>query len=189
MTEEERRKSILAENWVNVRKKVILPLWNGKFKTMYENVKLDYDDFESLAGLVLCKAMVVFDSEKSNLFTFATRVISKKALTELRDCTQRDVRKTLHVSESVDALEQSIIENIPSNTFVEDFVNPKSPDALSEKMTRYLDRLSSLQKRVLYAMSEGFSNDEIRKMLNITQKELADACAALRSYRNVSILY
>ena len=43
--------TIIEENWSKIKKRVIVPLWNGKFKSMYEKVKMDYDDFESLAGL------------------------------------------------------------------------------------------------------------------------------------------
>lgn len=169
---------LLEENWVSIRKKVILPLWNKKFKSMYESVKLDYDDFESLAGFELFKAMKSFDSEKSNIYTYASRVITQKAKTELRDCTQRDRRKVLHISQSFECLSEQI-----------DIPVPETKDSLSEKMTAYLKRLSTLQKQVLFAMAEGYSNDEIKARLHITSDDLANACAALRSYRNVSLLY
>ena len=94
--------SLLEENWKQIETRVIKPLWNGKFKTMFENAKLDYSDFESLAGLEMAKAIKKYNVEKSNLMTYATRVISQKALTELRNCTKRDKRKVLHMSESID---------------------------------------------------------------------------------------
>lgn len=175
----------LESNWQEVKSKVILPLWNNKFKTMYVNAKMDYDDFESLAGYELSKAIPKFDPEKSNMLTFATRVISKKAITELRNCTQRDKRKALHLAESVDGLDRSIVENLfCDNT---DFESPK--DVLSEKMNKYLSRLSKLQKEILFAMSEGYTNEEIVVRLKITAKEMSEACAAIKSYRNVSILF
>lgn len=176
---------LLESNWESIKCRVVNPLWHNKFKSMYESIKLDYDDFESLAGFAMSKAIKNFDPEKSNLYTYATRVIAKKAMTELRDCTQRDVRKTLHVSESVDALDREIVENIPSVGMGDEV----SADTLSIKMEKYLTKLSALQKRVLYAMAEGFSNDEIRRMFELSQKELSDACTAIKSYRNVSVLY
>ena len=155
---------------------------------MYESVKLDYDDFESLAGIELSNAIKSFDPEKSNLYTYATRVITQKAKTELRNCTQRDRRKALHVSESIDSLaEQNDVSFLATEggfTFLE---SPK--DALSDKMIAYLQKLSKLQKQILFAMAEGYSDDEIKIRLNITSKEFSNACAALRSYRNVSLLY
>ena len=181
-------KEIFELNWVEIQKKVVLPLWHKKFKSMYESAKLDYDDFESLAGIELYWAMPSFNPDKSNIFTYATGVIAKKATTELRNCTRRDKRKALYIAESIDGLDGA--ENIPSNT-VEEYLFgiSLSKDVLSEKMNRYLGKLSKLQKQVLYAMSEGYSNDEIKRILRISSKELSDACAALRSYRNTSILY
>ncbi len=179
---------MLESNWNQIRNKVIIPLWNGKFKSMYESVKLDYNDFESLAGFELTKCMKTFDPEKSNLFTYATNVITQKAKTELRNCTQRDKRKTLYVSESLEFLvEQGGDSAVAVSEYFEISESPK--DILSDKMTAYLGRLSKLQKQVLFAMAEGYSNDEIKAGLNITSKEFADACEALKSYRNVSLLY
>ena len=179
---------LLENNWEKIKERVISPLWHGKFKSMYESVKLDYDDFESLAGIELSKAMKTFNPEKSNLFTYATRVITQKAKTELRDCTQRDRRKALHVSESIELLvEQNDISFLADNGGFEISESPK--DAMSDKMIAYLNKLSKLQKQVLFAMAEGYSSDEIKIRLNITSQEFADACAALRSYRNVSLLY
>lgn len=181
---------ILQTHWSEIRKKVIIPLWNKKFKSMYESIKMDYNDFESLSGIELTKAIKTFDSEKSNLFTYATNVINNKAMTELRDCTQRDVRKTLHISESMDALENSIIDNIPAKDDGFEVVFAENGKKIfSPKMEMYLNKLSKLQKQVLFALSEGFTNEEIIAGLKITPKELADACEAFRSYRNVSLLY
>ena len=179
---------LLNENWNKIQKKVILPLWHSKFRPMYEMAKLDYDDFESLAGFELTKAMESFDPEKSNIFTYSTKVITQKAMTELRNCTQRDRRKALHTSESIDFLiEQNDVLPFAVDDNFE--ILESSNDSLSNKMVTYLNRLSTLQKQVLYAMADGYSNDEIKTNLNITSNELADAVLAIRSYRNVSLLY
>lgn len=170
----------LEKNWDEIRSRVILPLWNRRFKSMFESAKLDYDDFESLAGIELTKAIKTFNPEKSNLFTYSTKVITQKAMTELRDCTQRDKRKALYVAESVDALDNTIVERLACNTIDDD---------LSEKMKTYLGKLSKLQREVLFAMSEGYTNEEIVEGLKITPKEMTEACSAIKSYRNVSILF
>ena len=175
---------LLEENWDKIRQRVVLPLWNKKFKIMYENAKLDYDDFESLAGFELSKAMKTFNPQMSNLFTYATKVISQKALTELRNCTQRDKRKVLHIAENIETLDVNLYI-IPNGIDEKSF----DKDVLSDKMTAYLGRLSSLQKQVLFAMSDGYTNDEIKNILNISTKELTDAHVALKSHRNVSLLY
>ena len=175
---------MLEKNWQKIKDKVIIPLWHRKFKSMYESAKLDYDDFESLAGFELSKALISFDSDKSNIFTYATEVITKKAMTELRDCTRRDKRRVLHMAESVDALDSTVGEKMFYNIDQE-----VTEDALSEKMKLYLSRLSTLQKDILYAMSEGYTNEEIIIRLRITDKQRTEALSAIKSYRNVSILY
>ena len=48
---------LLEENWGDIKTKVIIPLWKGKFKSMYENAKMDFNDFESLAAIEITKAM------------------------------------------------------------------------------------------------------------------------------------
>ena len=180
--------NLLEQNWQKIKERVITPLWHRRFKSMYESVKLDYDDFESLAGVELSKAIQSYDPDKSNIFTFATGVIVKKATTELRDCTQRDKRKALHVAESIYSVNEdgsSILDIIEGDAF-----NCKSPkDGFSDKMITYLKRLSRLQRNVLFALANGYSNDEIMKRLGISAKELSDAHATLKAYRNVSVLY
>lgn len=181
-------KKMLAQEWANIEKRVVKPLWYSKYKQTYEALKLDYDDFVSLAGFELNKAILSFDPSKSNLFTFATNVIKRKTMTELRDCTQRDVRKTLHLSESVDALDRSIIEKIPYYSNCVDVISLYEND-LSEKMISYLKRLSNLQKQILFLMSEGFDGTEIQAKLKITEKDFSNALNGIRAYRNVSILF
>lgn len=172
--------NISEKTWRNIKNRVIVPLWNGKFKNLYESVKLDYDDFESLAGYELSRAIKNFNPEKSNLLTFSTKIICNKAMTELRDCTQREKRKALYLSENIDSLDKATTDDMFKNT---------EDDSLSDKMIRYLGRLSKLQKEILYAISEGYSSEEIIARLNITPKEMTEACTAIKSYRNVSILF
>ena len=94
----------------------------------------------------------------------------------------------MHTSESIDFLiEQNDVLPFAVDDNFE--ILESSNDSLSNKMVTYLNRLSTLQKQVLYAMADGYSNDEIKTNLNITSNELADAVLAIRSYRNVSLLY
>ena len=51
---------MLEQNWERIKNRVISPLWHGKFRAMYESAKLDYDDFESLAGVELANAIKTF---------------------------------------------------------------------------------------------------------------------------------
>lgn len=179
----------LEENWGAIKERVILPLWNGKFKKMYECAKLDYDDFESLAGFELSKAIALFDSEKSNIFTFSTRVISKKALSELRNCTQRDKRKALHIAESADCYvfdnsSTSVIDSIPSN-------DGKHEDSeLSElRVGSFVNSLDNNQLRVLILTLLDFDNSDIPDMLNISRKTAKNILHSLQDSDLTRVLY
>lgn len=175
---------LLKDNWLNIKQKVILPLWNAKFKSMYEKIKMDYNDFESLAGIELTKAISGFNPEKSNLYTFATNVINKKATTELRDCTRRDVRKALYVADSVDALENSIIENIPSRELCHENTE------LSElRVGNFVNSLNNNQLRVLILTLLDFQVSDIPHMLNISNKTASQILHSLKDTDLTRVLY
>lgn len=146
----------------------------------------DYDDFYSIAGEVLWSCCKSFDDGKGAQFeTYLINCLVKKFKTRVT-YMNRQRRSNGSQDVSLDALieekDTCLLNLIASDERVES-------ETYSDKMIAYLKRLSKLQKQVLYAMSEGYSNDEIKKGLKITSKQLADACAALKSYRNVSLLY
>lgn len=58
----------------------------------------------------------------------------------------------------------------------------------SERMTKYLDRLSKLQKNVLKLKAAGYHPGEIREELKIGKKQYFDCEKAIHSYRNISVL-
>ena len=181
--------TMLEKNWDNIKKRVILPLWNGKFKRMYENAKLDYDDFESLAGYELSKAMETFDPDKSNLFTYATRVISKKAQTELRDCTRRDKRMALHVAESIDRNSfddsaKTIIDDIPYES------DKQETSELSElRVGHFVNSLDNNQLRILILKLLEFDTDDMPSMLNVSNKTVQMILKSLKDTDITRVLY
>lgn len=146
----------------------------------------DYDDFYSIASEVLWQCHKAYDDSKGAQFeTYLINCITKKFKTRLtymnrqrRNNGNQDVSLDLLIEEKDTAL----VNLIASDEKVE-------CEAYSDKMVAYLKRLSKLQKNVLFAIAEGYSNDEIKRRLKISAKELADACAALKAYRNVSVLY
>ena len=183
--------TLLSENWNGIKKRVILPLWNGKFKNMYEKAKLDYDDFESLAGLELSKAIKDFNPEKSNIFTFSTKIINKKAITELRNCTQRDKRKALHIAESIDKpadelskSTKSIIDNIPC----EDKKNQTS-ELTELRVGNFVTSLNNDQLRVLILSLLEFDASDMPSMLNISNQTAHNIIRSLKDSDLTRVLY
>jgi RNA polymerase sigma factor (sigma-70 family) len=175
--------NFLESNWKQIKEKVVIPLWNKKYKSMYEKIKMDFDDFESLAAIELTKAMKSFNPDKSNLFTYATNVINKKATTELRNCTKRDVRKASHISHSVDAMDRSIIENIPCP-------EAEERSELSElRVGNFINSLNNNQLRVLILNLLEFDVSDMSDMLNISNRTVTQIFNSLKDADLTRVLY
>lgn len=173
---------ILEEKWEEIKKRVIIPIWNGKFKSMFEHAKLDYDDFESLAGIELAKAMKTFNPEKSNLYTYATRVITQKAKSELRNCTQRDKRKVLHTADSIDgdgclAYQKPVEER-------------QEVSELSElRVGNFINSLNNNQLRILILTLLEFDTTDMPNMLNMSNQTMQSILSSLKDADLTRVLY
>ena len=179
---------ILNANWNSIMKKTILPLWEHKFQTMYESAKLDKDDFISMAGEELTKAFAKYNSGVSNIYTYANHVISKKAETELRNCTKRDKRKTLHTAST---LNLPISEDNDEELIVtiEDVKDNADTELSEQRVGTFVNSLSNQQLRVLILKLLGFEQGDIPEMLNIPRKTMNDIVKGLKSNELTGILY
>lgn len=149
-------------------------------------LQMYYDDFYSIADEVLWKCLQNFDDSKGAQFeTYLINCLIRKFKSRIT-YMNRKRRSNGGTNVSLDALidegDACLMNMIASNDTAEPF-------AYSEKMNLYLDRLSELQKKVLFALADNYSPEEIKKTLNITTTEFSDICTAIRAYRNVSLLY
>ena len=183
---------LLEENWQKIKERVIVPLWHGKFKSMYESVKLDYDDFESLAGVELTKAIKTFNPEKSNLYTYATRVITQKAKTELRNCTQRDKRKALHVADSLD-LSVSDHHSYTTRAEMIPYEDDKDKERNSElselRIGNFINSLNNNQLRILILTLLDFDVADMPDMLNMSNQTMLSIANSLKDANLTRVLY
>ena len=163
---------------------------------------IDREDFYSLANEVFVHAIQDYDSFVP-FDIFLQSCLRKRFCTELRDrtrakrCAKRKVKEKdafgnmvvkekVIPDESLDAYiseeeEVTLGDRIPGGFPVEE-------EGYSEKMLLYLNRLSSLQRQVLRMNTEGYLPWEIKQILGISDGQYADCYAAIRSYRNVSVL-
>lgn len=184
----EEKLKILDEHWNEIEQKVVEPLWRKRFQIMYEESKLDFDDFLSLAGFELAKAMINFEPEKSNILTFATNLIPKKAYTELRNINNRDKRKALSTAISLNVVvkEDSEVELIDT---IKDHLSVEG-DTMSEKRVgTYLNNLSNRQLRILILKLLEFSKEDIRSILDISSKQFNDDVKGLSDGNVIQALY
>ena len=177
-------KEILDKNWTSIVQRVIKPLWKNQFEQLYSNIKCDYDDFESLAGYELTKAFNTYSADKSNVLTFATNVIKRKAMTEIRNCTCRDKRKAGYLSDSLniptnDEYETELIESIPDK-------NPVTNNEFTNlRIGYFLKNLSSQELKIIIMKLVELDDDDILEVLNINKDKYRDSIKSIESFENI----
>ena len=152
----------------------------------------DMDDFYSLANEVFVDTMRRYDRTQS-FDGFLYSCLSNKIKTEMTR-RNRGKRRADRMSISIDTPigddENSTIGDMIADDFsIEKEIFEKDEEGYSKRMLLYLSRLSNLQKEVLKLNIAGYLPGEIREELHISEKEYVDCYAAIRSYRNVSVLF
>lgn len=152
----------------------------------------DLDDFYSLANEVFVDVMRRYDGSQS-FDTFLYFCLFNKIKTEItrrnREKRKAD-RMSISIDTPIDGDENSTIGDTIADSFsVEREIFEKDEAGYSRRMLTYLNRLSTLQKEVLRLSIAGYLPGEVKAELHINEKQYADCCAAIRSYRNVSVLF
>lgn len=149
----------------------------------------EYDDFYSLAAQVIWSCEQNFSNDKNTSFnTYLISCLIRKIKTRIT-YMNRDKRKQKDI-------EGNLIADISYDELINDGVTPDTliiyedddTEEYSEKMTRYLSRLSSTQKRVLMLKADGYLPAEIKSIVKISDKQYSDCIAAITSYRNIAEL-
>ena len=155
----------------------------------------DYDDFYSVANLVLWQAYNSYDPDMGVKFEgFLHSCLSKKFKTEL-EYRHRQKRILNQFAVSLDAAsendeEYSLMDCVASDfdTF-EEVVRRQEKDQFQDKVQKYISRLSKQQIRILNMLMDGYKAKEIQQTLNISSKEYVKELHIMRSYENVKILF
>ena len=152
----------------------------------------DLDDFYSLANEVFVDVMARYDDSQS-FDAFLYSCLLNKIKTEMTR-RNREKRKADRMSISIDTpigddKNSTIGDIIADDHTIDKMIFENNEEGYSAKMLLYLSRLSNIQKEVLRLNIAGYPPGEIRRELNMDEKEYADCYAAIHSYRNVSILF
>lgn len=155
-------------------------------------VDVDKNDFYSLANEIFMYAIRDYDSSKS-FEVFLYSCLYKKFCTEMTR-RNREKRKADRMAVSIDMPigedeNATIGDTIADGFSIERELFEENEEGYSKRMLAYFDRLSSLQKEVLRLNTAGYLPNEIREELHISEREYMDCYAAIRSYRNVSVLF
>ncbi len=154
------------------------------------------DEFVSLADEIIVNAMYDYDF-KQDFNGYIYRCLENKFKSEMTKLN-RQKRKAdkmalsweMPMNEESDVTIGNIITDTKEayhydidKTFFED-----DGEKYTEKMLKYIDRLSNLQKEVVKLIISGYMVEEIKKILHINEKQYQDCMIGIRSYRNIKAL-
>lgn len=174
--------------------------------------EMDYDDFYSQVGWDVSVAIKNYQPNSEKSFKKFIYGVIRLAVWKQMTHRNRGKRQLIIKKEITDGIGNvtTIKEYIPTvsldapvgkeggmtvgeilahkSTIENDFFD-KREDVYSEKMDKYLNKLSSLQREVLRLISIGFMPSEILEELHINKKMYEDCYNAIHSYRNISLLF
>lgn len=172
--------------------------------------QMDWDDLYAVASDTLVESLISYDNSKGNKFhTYLTGNINRAFYDWTRDkhrgkrCNVlRDKNGKILKDENNNVV---IVPNISIDAPTEDGINSyekiasslnisleisEQIDILSEnKMEKYFERLSKIQRKIATLLSEGYKPSEIREKLHITEKEYSNHMVMIKAYENISILF
>ena len=153
----------------------------------------DKDDFYSLANEVFADVIKRYD-HKQSFDGFLYSCLSNKIMTEITR-RNREKRRADRMSISIDTPigedeDHSLMDCIASDfdTF-DEVIKEHENERYQDKVQRYLSKLSNQQIGILNLLIDGFKPYEIRRILEISEKEYSDELQAMRSFENVKILF
>lgn len=164
---------ILEQNWKIIVEKVVKPLWNTEYASMYKSKRLDYDDFESLAGYELTKAFINFDSQKSNVLTFATNVLKRKPKTELRNEGRQKraaISTAVSIHDKVGEDTEKTYEDMMEN---KDFSDDNTQE-LNDMVAEMCSVLRPRDAKILNYACLGCNNEQIAENLHVPLRVVTD---------------
>lgn len=171
-------------------------------------IDVDKEEYYSLANEVFTKAIHNYDHSKP-FDKFIYSCLYKKFCTDMTGQTRNKRCTKIKVAEK--DLNGNIVTKVKiihdermdrpvsdenDSTFGELIKDKKTVESelfgeeigYSNKMNRYLDRLSILQKKVLMLRSINYSPDEIMQELHINKRQYDDCIAGIKSPRNIKLL-
>ena len=152
---------------------------------------VDNEDFYSLANEIFVDVIERYDG-KQDFNGFLYSCLYRKFCTEMtrRNRQKRQADKnSISIDTPIGDEDGGTLEDIIADrTTIEKEFFEENEDVYSEKMNKYLSRLSELQKEVLRLISIGFMPSEILEELHINQKMYEDCYNAIHSYRNTAVL-
>lgn len=159
----------------------------------------DHDDFYSIANMVLWNDIQTFDESKGisfeNILKFHLRNKFKTAMTK-RNRKKRGGSEEKYGSQEM-SLDAPIIDSdgngkslleIVSNDLKSDIDDQVAGLKYSDRVSKFLNNLSRRNRKIAVYIMIGYDSKDIRRILNISEREYNQAINEFRLYENVCIL-
>lgn len=152
----------------------------------------DRDDFYSLANEVFVDVLKRYDGKRlfaPFLYSCLLNRIKSEFTRRNRECRRAD-QMTVSLDMPIRARDPLTWGDVIADRFdMEQEVFERNEQGYSRKMALYLSRLSKTQREILRRMAAGYLPGEIQEELQISKRQFAECREAIRSYRNVSVLF
>lgn len=161
----------------------------------------DYDDFYSIGALTVWDCEKRFDKSQGVPFEpFLKGCLKRKFYTEM---TARGRDKRINKEKNEDgsysliqnySLEASIggellLENIIASDFdIDKELNEEIGISNDDRVQKYFNALSDRQRRIANLIMCGYSHNEIKKELNLTEKQYIDSLKDMKTFEKSRIL-
>lgn len=160
-------------------------------------VNVDNEDFYSLANEIFLDVLQRYDdSQDFNGFLYSCLVNKFKTEMTRRNRQKRQAdRMAISWETPIDKeSEQTIGDFITDTKKAEHYDIDKTffeddGEKYSERMLKYIKRLSKLHQEFVKLVVSGYSASEIKEILHISQKDYSDCLASISSYKNISIFF
>lgn len=180
----------------NELRKISDQILKGKFSGAWKRLNLaqkDEDDFYSIANMVLWDVSQKWDG-KRDFQGLLWRSLYHRFASEFRKRGQqkREGDRELMSLDFVMSDEGGTLEDVVDSGFsIEREIQKNGIDRQfsSKGVIKYIDGLSAKQKELLTLRMYGYSQAEIKKKMNLTDKKYQRLNSSLREYEHVSKLY
>lgn len=171
---------------------------------------MDLDDFYSRVGWDISIAKEKFDPSKGKTFKdYVNGVIKLSVWKEMKHRNREKRQVTVEVEEKDSSgkikKNKEYVKNISFDAPVEDGIDLceriasdfnidndllcKSQYGYNDKIEKYLNSLSVLQRKIAEMIMNGYSVNDIKKKLNLSDKQYKDCWEVISSYDKKRVLY
>ena len=138
----------LKRNWKEFENKSVKPVWN-LFSRHYSSLGLEYEDFVSIAYIILNKEIRNYNADKSGVYTYCIRVLKRRMADYSRNTYNTEKTRANFCLQSLNVYVSEDSEVTLEDNLIDDKTMYKSENNIG-KIKRFFKTLSNKQKDILF---------------------------------------